>query len=209
MTVSSGKTIREWIEGTLLEAQQRESGLSTPLGEDIKRICDDIEASRASPPEGRQDGGVAVKALDESKTQGWSDDKGRFYLPLSDGYYIKFPKDDDGLYGAWFYSDPIGVYSKRRDAIKAAQKHHETRILSALAHSTPVEAPKCQHTNEWLETFATVTEGRLTDELAEVLGIKQYPEFASSTFGELLEIVRHRLATNPTQPDTRDEVGKP
>lgn len=77
---------------------------------------------------------VAVKPLDESKNVGWSDDKGRFCLPLSNGYYIKFPLKTDGsqLFMAWHHNDPIGGSSDYKETKRLAQEHNKRRILEAV-----------------------------------------------------------------------------
>ncbi|NTF16830.1 hypothetical protein G6L37_00125 [Agrobacterium rubi] len=77
---------------------------------------------------------VKVKPLDESKTKGWTDDKGRFCLPLSCGYYIAFPKHDEKspLYMAWHHSEMVGGAGKREEAVGLAQEHHNRRILYSV-----------------------------------------------------------------------------
>lgn len=76
---------------------------------------------------------VKVKPLDEGRKTGWTDDKGEFCLPLSDGYYIKFPKTSDGLFGLFFHGELISAASKHVDVVKIAQNHHRHRIISSLA----------------------------------------------------------------------------
>nr|WP_250808447.1 hypothetical protein [Neorhizobium tomejilense] len=78
---------------------------------------------------------LRVKPLDEDKTVGWTDDKERFCLPLSAGYYIKFPKKDDltPTYMAWFYHEPVGGSSKYTNTVGIAQDHHRRRILMSVA----------------------------------------------------------------------------
>jgi hypothetical protein len=77
---------------------------------------------------------VAVKPLDEGKTVGWADDKGRFCLPLSAGYYIKFPIKDDPtqLFMAWYHNDPVGGSSDYKETKRLAQEHNKRRILEAV-----------------------------------------------------------------------------
>jgi hypothetical protein len=77
---------------------------------------------------------VAVKRLDESKTVGWTDDKGRYCLPLSVGYYIKFPIKDDPtqLFMAWHHNDPVGGSSDYKETKRIAQDHHRRRILESV-----------------------------------------------------------------------------
>jgi hypothetical protein len=77
---------------------------------------------------------VAVKRLDESKTVGWTDDKGRFCLPLSAGYYIKFPikHDPTQLFMAWYHNDVVGGSSDYQETKRLAQEHHKRRILESV-----------------------------------------------------------------------------
>lgn len=76
---------------------------------------------------------VKVKPLDVSKKDGWTDSKGEFCLPLSDGYYIKFPKHKDGLFGLFFHGELISAASKQSDVQQIAQDHHRHRIISSFA----------------------------------------------------------------------------
>jgi len=78
---------------------------------------------------------IKVKPLNEDKDTGWHDDNGRFCLPMSDGYYIKFPKNGDkhSLVAVWYHNTPIGGAALHKDAKRIAQDHHEHRILSALS----------------------------------------------------------------------------
>lgn len=77
---------------------------------------------------------VAIRPLDESKNVGWTDDKGRFCLPLSDGYYIKFPIEHDPtqLFMAWHHNDPVGGSSDYKETKRLAQEHHKRRILKSV-----------------------------------------------------------------------------
>ncbi len=77
---------------------------------------------------------VVVKPLDESRTVGWTDDKGRFCLPLSSGYYVKFPLKDDPtqLFMAWYHNDPVGGSSDYKETKRLAQEHNKRRILAAI-----------------------------------------------------------------------------
>lgn len=83
---------------------------------------------------------MAVRPLDESKTTGWTDDKGRFCLPLSSGYYIKFPIEHDPtqLFMAWYHNDPIGGSSDYKETKRLAQEHHQRRILASVELVTEV-----------------------------------------------------------------------
>jgi hypothetical protein len=76
---------------------------------------------------------IKVKPLDVTRKDGWTDDKGEFCLPLSDGYYIKFPKTKDALFGLYFHGDLISAASKHADVLQIAQDHHRYRIVTSLA----------------------------------------------------------------------------
>lgn len=77
---------------------------------------------------------LKVRPLDESKNTGWTDENERFCLPLSAGYYIKFPKKDEPtqMFMAWFHHDPIGGSSSIAETRKLAQEHHQRRILACI-----------------------------------------------------------------------------
>jgi hypothetical protein len=76
---------------------------------------------------------VKVKPLDVSKKDGWTDSSGEFCLPLSDGYYIRFPKQSDGLFGLFFHGELISAASERAAVVQIAQDHHRYRIIHSLA----------------------------------------------------------------------------
>ena len=76
---------------------------------------------------------IKVKPLDISRNDGWTDVKGDFCLPLSEGYYIKFPKKNGDLFRLYFHGDLISGASQRSDILQAAQDHHRYRIVTALA----------------------------------------------------------------------------
>lgn len=77
---------------------------------------------------------VVVKPLREDRNVGSHDERGRFCLPLSAGYYIKFPKKEDQveMYMAWYHDDPVGGSSNYKETIRIAQEHHRRRVLSHI-----------------------------------------------------------------------------
>ena len=76
---------------------------------------------------------IKVKPLDVERKDGWTDGKGDFCLPLSEGYYIKFPKKDGELFGLYLHNDLISAASQRSDILQIAQDHHRYRIVTSLA----------------------------------------------------------------------------
>ena len=56
-----------------------------------------------------------------------------FCLPLSDGYFIKYPREKGGLFGLFFNGQLISAAAKRQDVLQVAQDHHRYRIISSLA----------------------------------------------------------------------------
>lgn len=77
---------------------------------------------------------VDVKPLREDRNVGSHDERGRFCLPLSAGYYVKFPKKEDQveMYMAWHHDDPVGGSSNYKETIRIAQEHHRRRVLSHI-----------------------------------------------------------------------------
>jgi hypothetical protein len=111
------------------------AAISLLHSEAARKVAAPIRALKGTfpaAPEAKSE--VAVKALDEEKTQGWMADDGRFCLPMSFGYFIKFPKDDDKTqtFMAWHYHEPVGGSSSIKTVRELAQEHHRRRIRSAL-----------------------------------------------------------------------------
>lgn len=80
---------------------------------------------------------LSVKPLDMDNRHGWTDDKGRFVLPLGHGYTIHFPKQGEltPLFMVRFNGNPIGGDAGMREAKNRAQKHHDDYIRSRVAVS--------------------------------------------------------------------------
>jgi hypothetical protein len=105
---------------------------------------------RASPPEGRQDGGVTVKRLEWDMTEeNWH----TATTPFNFGYEVRVT--DRGAVRWRCGSRPFETFEGTLSEAKAAcQADFETRIRSALTHSTPVEA-------QTVEAWAHFHEGEL------------------------------------------------
>lgn len=77
---------------------------------------------------------INVRPLDDDKSKGWHDDNGRFCLPLSFGYYVKFPMKNDKapIFMAWYHNSPVGGSSSYGSTVQIAQDHHQRRVLSEV-----------------------------------------------------------------------------
>jgi hypothetical protein len=142
---------------------------------------------------------ISVRPLDENKTVGWTDGNGRFCLPLSFGYYIKFPKKDDtsSMFMAWFYHDPIGGSSDYKETKRMAQEHHKRRILSSVDPVLPVantaERGRLFDANSPMadgDVPMTATEEVLAYLLVEKIGV---PDDVPYTPAQAQHIVEERL----------------